>query len=126
MARTVVDGSGTLVSRLDYDAVDLFFHPLCINFQCVDTFKCFSLLVNAQIFCVQLTFSQWNHACALKPIGNLVNALGFQRASLNKVVGYISMIRDVYEILHKQKYVPNVRRACIILHRQQFCYSTCF
>ncbi|XP_065638126.1 uncharacterized protein LOC112021583 [Quercus suber] len=48
LVRTVADGSGTLVSRLDYDAVDLFFHPLWINFQCVDTFKCFSLLVNAQ------------------------------------------------------------------------------
>ncbi|XP_075645495.1 ADP-ribosylation factor 1-like, partial [Castanea sativa] len=46
--RTIADGSGTLVSRLDYDAVDLFLHPLWINFQCVDTFKCFSLLVNAQ------------------------------------------------------------------------------
>ena len=63
MARTLADGSGTLVSRLDYDAIDLFFQPLWINFQCVDTFKCFLMLVSAQVFCVQLTLLMESCLC---------------------------------------------------------------
>ena len=38
----------------------------------------------------------------------------FECATLIELVDYISVVRDVYEISHKKKYVPNVCKACII------------